>query len=360
MFLRVFQHIWPSTTDSLRCSNFSVVWIRKQGGMACHTLSGKVDKLLALPNLLRNREPFAINHMRGMCEAGAGTKANLCRALRAGRHKPMPRQPGVLPCFVLPDDSTACEAFRNQGTRPDLIYKPDVSTSAKGVEINAPHVCQRSSGVVQPLVSPLLVDGRKVDLRLYVLVRRKAHGAPIIHLHRNGQAKVAPVTYNKSILHSALTNRAPTAQLAEKMRHDRLLIQQLARQTSLPWEQIVWPRIRAAVAAVVTKVMDRAWKIAPCTQNRSADPAQDCTRAFMLLGVDVILNEHGQPYVMEVNPDPSMLTLASALDHSEAARIHMFDSVYQGIAKLVGFDAGLRGRAGGSTHDWELLNNVLD
>ena len=100
--------------------------------------------------------------------------------------------------------------------------------------------------------------------------------------------------------------------------------------------------------------MDRAWKIAPCTQNRSADPAQDCTRAFMLLGVDVILNEHGQPYVMEVNPDPSMLTLASALDHSEAARIHMFDSVYQRIAKLVGFDAGLRGRAGGSTVDYRI------
>lgn len=159
-------------------------------------------------------------------------------------------------------------------------------------------------GVVSEYVSPpLCVGGRKVDLRLYVLVRALA---PIeAYVHRNGYVRFAALPFSLFDLAAQrhLTNNSVNR--VARVAPPTLPGLDLGPGDNWPlwglWSEVdreaVWPRIGALLADAVAAV-------APELRARPAEDGGG--RQFALLGFDVLLDEGLRPWLCEINANPTL------------------------------------------------------
>jgi hypothetical protein len=106
--------------------------------------------------------------------------------------------------FVLPDDFRAWEAARDSSPAALWIWKPSNSSCGRGIHLLRSSISQKKrealqkrSGVVQRYVDrPLLIDGYKFDLRLYVVVT--SYDPLKIYLSSEGLVRLATEKYSAS------------------------------------------------------------------------------------------------------------------------------------------------------------------
>jgi tetratricopeptide (TPR) repeat protein len=242
-------------------------------------------------------------------------KAHLAQATRrfAARNAANARFPES---FVLPEDRAALTGFALANPGVLLIAKPKNGTGGQGITVTADlgAIAGRDDVVVQRYLSrPFLIDGRKAHLRIYGLI---AAAAPLrAYVYGEGIVRFAPEPYDPSP--AALANNAMHVTNTALHRGNPALVvsQDAARED----EGHVWSlsaylkRLSAEGCDVglVSQKIERlvAWFVRMVAseglfehQAKAAPP-----RAFApkLFGLDVLVDQGGEPWLIEMQVKPA-------------------------------------------------------
>jgi hypothetical protein len=158
-------------------------------------------------------------------------------------------------------------------------------------------------GIAQDCVESFTLDGRIFDFRLYVLV---ASVSPLrIYVYRDGLARFCAdkADGNGEAKYRTLTNTA--------VNRGRLAIDKLTRTVSEVMERLekehgkdvaeIWGNIDEAIVLTIMSGYDN---LLAASSHRL--PKTSYSRAFQILGFDVMLDVNCKPAILEVNHRPSL------------------------------------------------------
>ena len=210
--------------------------------------------------------------------------------------------------FILPAQR---QDFLNEVEKGEkaYIYKPDSSSQGAGIIIVKPgekkEIPEDDLAVVQEYVESYLINEKKFDLRLYVLV---ASLNPLrIYVYRNGLARFCSAKYQidkSDNLFSKLTNVSlnsenPDTEISEVSQLISDIIPILKEQGVDI--KALWQRIDNAVVLTILSA-HRNLTVA----EKLHCPVIGYPRCFQILGVDILLDQDLNPWVLEVNNRPSL------------------------------------------------------
>ena len=266
--------------------------------------------------------------------------------------------------YVLPAEAEPLRGAMAAEPRGVWIVKPVAACRGQGITLHwgsggVPETVASRRGIASRYIPPpYLIDGRKNDLRLYVLVIRWR--PLVLYLHREGLARLAAAPYSLddlSNVHTHLTNysinkhagravssvvggvvvggavaadQAPSAvpsahppglKLDLDEFHTHLAADVGAARAEAAWHTVEDALIKTFLAAEPTMGQAVATYV-PSTGGR----------CFQLFGVDVMLDAALRPHVFEVNLDPSLAT-DTALD------LRVKSAVLTDLLNLVGVAA---------------------
>eukprot|EP00753_Platysulcus_tardus_P021871 PLAT9152.6.p1 GENE.PLAT9152.6~~PLAT9152.6.p1 ORF type:complete len:742 (+),score=222.72 PLAT9152.6:2127-4352(+) len=294
----------------------------------------------ALARIGRLNRLQRISHFPGMSEICL--KCHLARNLARARER-YPDEYDFTPrAWTLPPQVEEFKAFCDSNRGVTFIVKPNMSSKGRGIYLarKASDIEMGESVVVQEYISrPLLMDGLKFDLRVYALVTSAVPDLRIF-VHDEGLARFAtqeyqePTRKNMEDTFMHLTNysiqrRSKKYVKQEAKVDDGLSSEAAARLLLRSREGSKWSltalrawldeqglpsaSIWAAIQALIVKTV-RCIHPGLKHQYRSSFPdATDGFQAFELMGFDILLDEKGKPYLLEVNHSPSLQT-ESGLD----------------------------------------------
>ena len=299
--------------------------------------SVSIERVMALGRLQK------LNHFPGMLDLvrKAGTARNLNKMLKVvgKEYKFFPRT------FMLPADYTELKKEFGGARRCNktFIVKPSKGCQGTGIMLtrclddidpHEPNIVQRY------LHKPHLLDGRKYDLRLYVL---QSSIKPLrLYLFREGLVRVCtskyackPSNYNELTMH--LTNYAINKESddfvqpsgIEDDEANKLTVTTLMARLAAEGADVdaLWEAIGELVVKTMVSVQPHLEHTYYTARQRSDDVGYSC---FELLGFDVLFDHKLRPYLLEVNHSPSF-TCDSPLDSLVKA------SVLKGTMEMVSF-----------------------
>ncbi|KAF6262781.1 tubulin-tyrosine ligase family-domain-containing protein [Scenedesmus sp. NREL 46B-D3] len=295
-----------------RASGFKVT-----KGSGWHVLWGS----LAPPELLAGVSPWQRhNHFPGTWELGRKDRLyrNIAAAARRTRN---PAAFGFVPkFFILPADLEEFKLDLAQNPRTTYIRKPVASSRGRGVRIvTDPHALDAAAltdVILQHYIpNPLLIGGRKFDLRVYVAVTSLD---PLrVYVYKEGLVRFASEQYSssKSSLKQAtmhLTNysinkKAPhfkqpsggsNTAAANKWGFGQLA--EHLEQQGHDW-QGVWQQVCSIVAHTLI-----ATEPALSAATRSAGGPVLLRSCFEVFGFDVLLDAQLRAWLLEVNTCPAL------------------------------------------------------
>lgn len=232
----------------------------------------------------------------------------------------LPRQNAELSAHV----ERGLQAARASGEAPPIfIVKPDAGSKGDGIELT-PEPCRntRTSAydrgkVVQQYIEPLLLDGLKFDLRLYVLLTSAGGlgdpGPMQCFLCREGLVRFAVDKYDSAGLdnmHAHLTNFAINKRSGGFVRNDAA---DGGRDGSKRTVSSVFAALHEAglIADVeglweeIGELTRRALGVVQPVLASARDAWAECP-AFSVLGLDVLLDRSARPWLIELNVHPSL------------------------------------------------------
>eukprot|EP00928_Gymnodinium_smaydae_P041864 TRINITY_DN28276_c0_g3_i2.p1 TRINITY_DN28276_c0_g3~~TRINITY_DN28276_c0_g3_i2.p1 ORF type:complete len:1092 (+),score=149.75 TRINITY_DN28276_c0_g3_i2:89-3364(+) len=219
--------------------------------------------------------------------------------------------------YVLPEQS---EAFRAEYARRQglWIVKPTNQACGKGIFILrdlADLPLNRSAVVSRYVDNPLLIQGLKFDLRVYVLVTQYE---PLrCYIYREGLARFASQPYSTESAHlndvyRHLTNysinkSAPNFRENQQLQADNYghkwslsALNKHLRCTGVD-ENLMWSRINDLIVKTLLAVEPSIG-----THLRRLEVPQGA--CFELYGFDILVDDTLKPWILEVNMSPSMAT----------------------------------------------------
>jgi len=323
--------------DALELAADQVGWTTCQGGGG--TVVWVLHKEDVAERLKKLRPGQWLSHIPGMAEACG--KVALSDALQALRVRFWPRS------WRAPDTDVEqiCEEAFETGL-VSLIVKPDVGSQGQGISLARTHVeLQRqlknlaaSEAIVQEYIDPpLLLHGFKWDMRLYALIIANPQGNFTCFLAREGLARVClepyerPDNRNLHRLSVHLTNYS-ISKFSDKFVYSENssdATQGCKRSLSAVLaliEQDSGGRVNAAATWQALSLLTRqtvnamegiaqaaacdpaTWEDVKCCspQDLVGLAAEKSGQCFHILGLDVLLDEAGRPWLLEVNNNPSM------------------------------------------------------
>jgi len=220
----------------------------------------------------------------------------------------------ILPLtFILPKEYVAfCDAFARcaeaEGEANVWIMKPVGLSRGRGISMlnDISGVSYGEAMVIQRYVNrPLLLDGYKFDLRLYVLVTSFAPLEAFLYSEGFGRFSTQLYSLDPSRLHDRfvhLTNASIQKEREDDAQHNPHVDSEGGTKCSL-----AAVRQKLAAAGVdVSLLWGRIVELVLC----SLDAVHDCfppqPTCFELFGYDVLIDEHLKPWLIEVNASPSL------------------------------------------------------
>eukprot|EP01062_Namystynia_karyoxenos_P001234 TRINITY_DN10421_c0_g2_i2.p1 TRINITY_DN10421_c0_g2~~TRINITY_DN10421_c0_g2_i2.p1 ORF type:complete len:1013 (+),score=297.14 TRINITY_DN10421_c0_g2_i2:79-3039(+) len=221
-------------------------------------------------------------------------------------------------------DAPGGERERRRRERPTWIVKPSKGCQGCGIFLtqNLSDLDLASRGEVQYVVqryidNPLLIDGLKFDLRLYVLVL----GVDPMHLYlsRDGLARFATNKYrpvdaasigdafmhltnyslNKDSINFVPNTDAEVSDCGSKRSVDSVMerIQEMGHDTGALWAEIKNLVVQTMLTLQPSLVLN---------VESVKGPNDDNWKCFHVLGFDVMLDDQLKPWILEVNAGPSL------------------------------------------------------
>lgn len=264
--------------------------------------------------------PFQkLNHFPGM--TGIARKAGMAR--RLSRMKQLfPEDYAFFPrTWILPADYADFKAQfprSGRGTKT-FILKPDAGCQGRGIFLTRavedvdPHEPQVAQRYIR---KPLLIDGLKFDLRVYILV---VSCDPLrVFLFREGLVRLCTLPYeeptNKNMEQSCmhLTNYSLNKFNSRFVQNEGGVHSGTGNKRSITWfrswlrEQghdpdALWQRVGDMCVKLLISIQPELART-----YRSCWPAgSDPYRCFELLGIDVMVDSKLRPWLIEVNHAPS-------------------------------------------------------
>lgn len=254
--------------------------------------------------------------------------------------------------FLLPgqfsDMKTYMQSIPKKNKRT-FIIKPDRGSQGRGIIlVQDPDTIDTYSemSVAQQYISPYLIDGYKFDLRIYVLITSVN---PLrIYIHEEGMARfcteayVKPKSSNLDQAYSHLTNYSLNKKNENFQQPESAEEADIGSKRSL---SSVYKDIKEKggnVEELKAKIDDiirlTLGAVQPFLQNnyQTAISMNDGkSRCFEILGFDVLIDKHLNPWLLEVNCMPS-LSCDSPFDQA------LKSSVIKGTLKIIGFNPNFK------------------
>ena len=268
------------------------------------------------------KEYQKINHFPGTFQVGR--KDRLWRNLSRMMMKHGKKEFGFIPrTYVLPQDLRCFrQVWDKQGCKEKWIIKPPASARGTGIRVvnRWAQIPKKRPVVVQQYLSkPMLIDGAKFDLRLYVLVT--SFNPLRIYLYPDGLVRFASVKYVDDINYLSdrfmhLTNYSINKSSASYTKNDspdscsghKWTIKTL--WSYLEKKQVNVQNLWATMKDMIVKTMIGAESSINCLTKANISSRYSC---YELFGVDILLDENLKPWLLEVNISPSLQS-ASPLD----------------------------------------------
>ena len=214
------------------------------------------------------------------------------------------------------------------------IVKPESGSQGKGIFLtrSLEGFDENEKYVIQEyLQNPMLIDGLKFDMRIYVLV---AGCAPLkVFLHKEGLGRFATESYippnsrniDNQCMH--LTNYAINKNSEgfifnsdpklDNVGHKRSLTATLEKVKEMGFNtEKLWAEIKAIIVKTLCTAQPSLAHIYKACQ--ADDPYNGI--CFEILGFDIILDSTGKPWLLEVNHSPSF-NIDSPLDKKIKAQV---------------------------------------
>lgn len=275
-----------------------------------------------------------INHFPGMIE--------ICRkdflARNVARIQKVSIQYDFFPkTWILPFDLKELEFHVKIKRKSTFICKPDNGCQGAGIflfqkmdEFNAQRTTiktkfqdsfVKNDCVVQEYKdTPLLLDGHKFDLRIYVLV--KSFDPLTIYIYNDGLVRLATIPYtspNQSNISSQcmhLTNYAITKESSNYIIDEEGEYGSKRSLKSL-WKTLeskqidtkkLWTKISESIVKTILLIQPEIKHVMATIENQL-----EINKCFEILGFDIMIDKDITPWVIEVNHSPSF-TCDSKLD----------------------------------------------
>jgi len=276
-----------------RCQQVAFMNARTTGRGAFRKLTAAMESPSSLASPISARRRF-VNRIPGMSDAVS--KVYAASVLQGASFSPE--------SWSLPEDLAYLEgAAQGAVAKGPLVLKPDRGQSGIGVEVvegieAALHQwhAHPQPAVLQRYIEPLLFQGKKWDLRLYVLVARVE---PLeVYVCRSAWCGLCaepwqhPNESSASGCHVASGNRRERVEFCDMLRW--------IEETHGFAIEDVWAQIDEMVAECMRG-------IAPKLKEESAACLQNNTlHCFQVLGLDLMFDVSGKVWLAEINSNPDM------------------------------------------------------
>lgn len=214
--------------------------------------------------------------------------------------------------YIMPQDAGQLEYEMNL-IDATWIVKPSASSQGKGIFLTNrfSEVPKKEHVVSQYIENPLLIDGLKFDLRIYVSIT--CFNPLRIYMYKEGLVRFATQKYNntgKGSRFMFLTNYSVNKHSENFVENDNAMedgkgskwsitaLRKLFSEQGIDDEKL-WAKIKDLVIKTILSIESITY--AGCEMHL---PYR--TNCFELLGFDVLIDDTLNPWLLEVNLSPSM------------------------------------------------------
>ena len=205
--------------------------------------------------------------------------------------------------FILPGQEELFLQAR-EATKKTFIIKPDGGSFGSGIKIlrpEDPFEHTEELAVAQDYIESDLVNGRKFDLRIYVLI---ASVEPLeVYVYRDGLVRLCSEPYKTGSLESQLSN------VTLNMGNPKIEVESISKLISevFPMLEKQGANVNAIWAEVDRVVLLSIFAVHPYLKAGLVwCPGEHHTRCFHVVGFDVLLDRDMKAHVLEVNYRPSL------------------------------------------------------
>lgn len=213
--------------------------------------------------------------------------------------------------YFLPTDADDFEKVK--GSDCKWIFKPAAAARGNGIMImRIDEETELKRGVYQKYIDiPLLITRRKFDIRLYTLVT--SINPLRIYMHQNGMARFATMEYNNSgsldDLSMHLTNysvnkesdsfiMAAGKEIVDNSKWSIQFLMEFMEKQGIDTKLLMSNLEKVAITALIAGICKIRETHFQNVRHRHS--------SYELYGIDILLDENLNPYIMEVNISPSM------------------------------------------------------
>ncbi|KAM4662158.1 tubulin polyglutamylase TTLL5 isoform 2-T2 [Discoglossus pictus] len=267
------------------------------------------------PHLMRNLTSFQkVNHFPRSYELTR--KDRLYKNVQRMQQTHGARNFHLLPpTYLLPSEyQDFCNAFTKD--RGPWIVKPVASSRGRGVYlVNSPSQISMEENILvsRYIGNPLLIDGFKFDVRLYVLIT--SYDPLVVYLYEEGLTRFATVRYDRTpkniknqFMH--LTNYSVNKKSGDYVSCDDPEVEDYGNKWSMSAMLRYLKQDSKDTAALMSQIEDLIIKTVIAGELPIATSCKSLLahrgNCFELYGFDVLIDSNLKPWLLEVNLSPSL------------------------------------------------------
>jgi hypothetical protein len=280
-------------------------------------------------NLDRTKRYQRVNRVQGLRRV-LWSKDSFCDTVSASARGSALFGKYIFDCWIFPREYAAAAAYAQTHPKSQFIVKPLSMGGGMGISVvdgeRGLHKVRRQTHIVQNyLHNPMLIKGKKWDLRTYVLVTSVL---PLrAYVYNRGLVRFASQAYDPTAKHGGkktqfLTNTSINKHYVKKGNVTDITwaFEDLRKHldANLPgtYNKLL-SRMQAAISIVLLSA-ERSWR-----KYFDSLGGEMCGNCYQLMGVDLIVDADLQPRVIEVNGQPSMQLTKSEEDHYTTTKKNM-------------------------------------